>query len=79
MKPSQTLILLLHERALYDECVSEKIENANTSKQESQIVRQVFDDFNSRSNIVGLYDLLYKIDKRVNPHLYNEDEPQVKL
>jgi hypothetical protein len=79
LKPSQTLFLLLHERALYDERVSEKIENANTSKQESQIVRQVFDDFNSRSNIVGLYDLLYKIDKRVNPHLYDDDESQATL
>ena len=68
----------MHERALYDECVSEKIENTDASKQESQIVRQVFDDFNSRSNIVGLYDLLYKIDKRVNPHLYDEDQPQKK-
>lgn len=33
-------------------------------------IAEIFDDFQSRQNIVGLYDLLYKIDRRVNPELY---------
>ena len=40
--------------------------------QEFLLVRQVFEDFEAKSNIVGLYDLLFKIDRRVNPHLYND-------
>lgn len=27
-------------------------------------------DFEARNNLVGFYDLLLKIDKRINPHLY---------
>ncbi len=34
-------------------------------------VESVFNDFEARSNIVGLFDLLLKIDRRVNPHLYD--------
>ena len=29
------------------------------------------DDVDAKANIVGLFDLLYKIDKRNNPHLYD--------
>jgi len=49
------------------------IKNAKTEnpQQESEMVRQIFDDFDSRSNIVGLYDLLLKIAKR-NPKLWAE-------
>jgi len=32
---------------------------------------EIFSDFESRSNIVGLYDLLFKIAKR-NPKLWAE-------
>lgn len=31
---------------------------------------QVFDDSESRHNIVGLFDLLLKMDQRNNPELY---------
>lgn len=31
----------------------------------------LFADFEAKSNIVGLFDLLLKIDKRVNPELYS--------
>ena len=34
-------------------------------------VNEIFSDFESRSNIVGLYDLLLKIAKR-NPKLWAE-------
>ncbi len=27
-------------------------------------------DFEARNNLVGFYNLLLKVDKRVNPHLY---------
>ena len=29
-----------------------------------------FSDFESRSNVIGLYDLLLRIDRRVNPQNY---------
>ena len=36
----------------------------------AQEVEKVFADYEARTNIVGLFDLLLKIDRRVNPHLY---------
>jgi hypothetical protein len=36
---------------------------------------QAHDDHEARSNIVGLYDLLYEIDNRLNPSLYR-DHPE---
>jgi len=33
-------------------------------------VDAIFDDFEAKTNFVGLYDLLLKIDRRTNPHLY---------
>ena len=44
-----------------------------------ELMRLVFDDFEARSNFVGLFDLLYKIDRRVNPHLYTVDGQPQKL
>ena len=35
-------------------------------------IDQIFDDFEARSNLVGLYNLLLKIDRRVNPQLYDK-------
>lgn len=35
------------------------------------ICKEIFEDFEARSNIIGLFDLLLKIDRRVNPHLYD--------
>ena len=43
--------------------------------EESELTQRVFGDFEARRNIVGLYDLLYKIDRRINPHLYEHSEP----
>jgi len=34
------------------------------------LVQSVFNDFEARSNIVNLFDLLLRIDKRVNPQDY---------
>lgn len=31
-------------------------------------------DFESRQNLVGLFELLLTIDKRVNPEIYNNKE-----
>ena len=33
-------------------------------------VEAIFDDFEAKTNFVGLYDLLLKIDRRTSPHLY---------
>jgi len=44
-------------------------------KQQSEKIKQIFEDFESRSNIVGLYDLLLKIAKR-NPKLWAEINEQ---
>lgn len=30
-------------------------------------------DFEAKHNLVGFFDLLFKIDKRVNPHLYENN------
>lgn len=30
-------------------------------------------DFESKQNLVGFFDLLLKIDMRINPNLYKED------
>lgn len=32
----------------------------------------VFEDFEARQNIVGLFDLLLKIDHRTNPQIYDK-------
>ncbi|MBI2612793.1 hypothetical protein HYW59_03235 [Candidatus Kaiserbacteria bacterium] len=40
-----------------------------------RIVNEIFEDFESKSNIVGLYALLLRIDKRENPHLYAGEVP----
>lgn len=34
-------------------------------------VDAIFDDHESKSNLVGLYNLLLKIDRRENPQLYD--------
>ncbi len=45
------------------------------SEENLESLDQVFDDFESKSNIIGLYNLLLKIDRRVNPQLYERDRP----
>lgn len=37
------------------------------------IVDKIFDDFEAKRNLVGLYSLLLQIDKRINPHLYAKE------
>lgn len=46
-------------------------ETTEEQKVSDKKVDEIFDDFESHNNIVGLYDLLLKIDRRVNPHLYD--------
>ena len=38
--------------------------------EQKDIVAEVFDDYEARANFVGFFDLLYKIDRRVNPERY---------
>ena len=40
-------------------------------KNDNEIEEKDF-DFEARSNLVGFFDLLLKVDKRVNPHLYED-------
>lgn len=32
----------------------------------------VFDDYDARSNIVGLFNLLLRVDRRTRPELYHD-------
>ena len=66
MNPNDTtgLIILVFEAVVVSEWVSICI---ITGAQQDV----VFGDFESRSNIIGLYDLLLRIDKRINPHNYD--------
>ena len=36
------------------------------------LVRQVFDDYEARANFVGFFDLLYKVDRRLEPERYED-------
>jgi putative ubiquitin-RnfH superfamily antitoxin RatB of RatAB toxin-antitoxin module len=45
-------------------------ETTEEQKVSNNGVDEIFGDLEARHNIVGLYDLLYKIDQRINPHLY---------
>lgn len=66
MNPNDTtvLIILVFETVVVSEWISICI---ITGTQQDV----VFGDFESRSNIIGLYDLLLRIDKRINPHNYD--------
>lgn len=36
----------------------------------TQKLSEIFEDFESRSNLVGFFELLLKVDKRINPKNY---------
>ena len=36
----------------------------------AESLSEIFDDYDARTNFVGFYDLLYKIDRRVSPERY---------
>lgn len=58
-------------RASIDYQMKEKENDSSIER----IVNEIFEDFESKSNIVGLYALLLRIDKRENPHLYAGEVP----
>lgn len=33
---------------------------------------EIFDDYEARTNFVGFFDLLYKIDRRLEPERYED-------
>lgn len=41
------------------------------SKSENQNLR--IQEFEAKQNLVGVFDLLFKVDKRKNPHLYDNN------
>jgi hypothetical protein len=51
---------------------SEEDKKEETEETSTDEIDEVFDDFESRENIVGLFDLLLKIDRRINPEMYND-------
>jgi hypothetical protein len=56
--------------------MSEKVsENIKEIKYKNS-VQDFFIDEESKRNLVGLYDLLYKIDKRNNPEYYQNNKKQ---
>ena len=38
--------------------------------QEPELAKQIFDDYESKNNLVGLFNLLLQIDRRINPQDY---------
>ena len=44
----------------------------NIATQATAIVAEFFDDYEARTNLVGFFDLLYKIDRRLEPERYEE-------
>jgi hypothetical protein len=52
-----------------------QLENIPPEKGErDRIVEKIMADFEGEKNLTGLYDLLLKIDRRINPHLYTGGE-----
>ncbi len=37
-----------------------------------QVISEIFDDYEARSNFVDFFDLLYKIDRRLEPERYED-------
>ena len=40
----------------------------------SKKISEIFDDYEARTNFVGFFDLLYKIDRRLEPERYEGAE-----
>lgn len=35
--------------------------------QEIELIKQIFEDYEAKNNLVGLFNLLLQIDRRINP------------
>jgi hypothetical protein len=53
-------------------------ENPVTGKQVEIEVATPMADFESRTNLVGLFDLLLQIDKRNHPEFYKSNDSKTK-
>jgi len=53
-----------------------KIMEDNNIQKENSALKDI--DFESRQNLVGLFELLLSIDKRVNPEIYNKENKNNK-
>lgn len=51
-----------------------QLETEPEQGERDRIVREIMADFEGDKNLLGLYDLLLKIDRRINPHLYTDGE-----
>lgn len=38
----------------------------------AEAMAEIFNDYEARANFVGFFDLLYKIDRRLEPERYEE-------
>lgn len=47
-----------------------QLETEPEQGERDRIVKEIMADFEGENNLTGLYDLLLKIDRRINPHLY---------
>ena len=50
-----------------------KNKKASGKKITSEKLDEIFNDFEARGNLVALFELAYKVDRRVNPQLYDHD------
>lgn len=49
----------------------EKAEQKKLNNDESELKSKGL-DFEAKQNLLGFFDLLLKVDMRINPHLYNK-------
>lgn len=43
-----------------------------TETQKPELLKAVFENYEAKCNLVGLFDLLLKVDKRTNPEKYKK-------
>ena len=47
-------------------------EQSNIGTEENELMQQFFGEFETRTNFVGFFDLLYKVDRRLEPERYED-------
>lgn len=62
--PSSIVGIITEDLLLF----SEMSEQQNEKRE--KLLKEIFEDYEARSNIVGLYSLLLSIDRRIDPRHY---------
>lgn len=47
-----------------------------TKPQETALIKEIFENLEAKNNLVGLFDVLFRIDKRINPLDYQTKTTQ---